>query len=103
MRARSIVALAVALGAVGVGAVIWRETRPAPLPAAPAVAARTDPPPLAPAPSAPESAPAPVAAKRVSDAAPKSSKHWWDGFIPGKRARGEEDDAAKEETGTIAI
>ena len=83
MRARWLLVLAVSCGAAGFAAWLWSSARPAPLPAAPPVA-----PPIA-EPPPPEVAPAaaPAAPTRVSDADAKSSKHWWDGFVPGRRTK----------------
>ena len=105
MRARLLPLLVVAAFTVGLGVVIWNSTKPVPLPTEPLAAAKKN---DAPAPSAapevePATAPSPVAPTRVSDAAAKSGKHWWDGFVPGKKARVGREVAATEETTTIAI
>jgi hypothetical protein len=99
MRARWLLVLAVSCGAVGFAAWLWSSTRPAPLPAAPPVAA-----PIA-EPKTPDVAPAaaPAAPTRVSDADAKSSKHWWDGFVPGRREKAARDVVAKEPAAKIAL
>lgn len=99
MRARWLLVLVVSCGAVGFAAWLGSSTRTAPLPAAaPAVAPIAEPPPPDVAPAA-----APAAPTRVNDADAKSSKHWWDGFVPGRSAKVTHDIVAKEPAAKVAI
>lgn len=105
MRVRLLPLFLVAAVVAGLGVAIWHVMKPAPLPAEPPkVAAHSA---EASAPSAkpdvePASAPALVTPKRVSEAA-KSGKHWWDGFVPGKKERVAQEEVAKQEEIKIAI
>jgi len=99
MRARWLLVLVVSCGAVGFAAWLWNSARPAPLPAAPPVAKPiAEPPPPDVAPAA-----APAAPTRVNDADAKSSKHWWDGFVPGRKEKVARDVVAKEPAAKVAI
>jgi hypothetical protein len=97
MRARWLLVLVVSCSAVGFAAWLWSSARPAPLPAAPPVAQPiAEPPPACTPPSLPSST-------RRNDADAKSSKHWWDGFVPGRREKVARDVVAKEPAAKVAI
>jgi len=103
MRVRLLLVLVLSLGVAGLGAVLWSSTRPAPLPPAAPASTKSETPPE-PLPSiSPATAPAPVTPKRVSDGDAKSGKHWWDGFVPGKRERVARAEPEKAEVVTVAI